>query len=105
MKKTFALFLAICVAVVTLHAFRTEQASGIKGSIVPADATISNVWAISGVDTVKVQPVKGSFALPVKPGIWRVIIDATEPFKDAILESVEVKDGQITDVGEIKLPQ
>lgn len=105
MKKTFATFLAVCVAVISLHAFRAAQTSGIKGLVRPADAVIANVWAISGTDSVKVQPVKGEFALSVKAGTYKVIVDATDPYKDAILENVVVRDGQITDVGEIKLPQ
>jgi phage host-nuclease inhibitor protein Gam len=105
MKKTLATFLAICAAVITLHAFRINQASGIKGTISPIEATVTNVWAISATDSVKVAPVQGVFSLAVKAGTYRVIVDATEPFKDAILERVEVKEGQITDVGEIRLPQ
>lgn len=105
MKKTFATFLAVCIAVISLHAFRPVQTSGIKGLIRPADATVANVWAISGSDSVKVQPVKGEFALSVKAGTYKLIVDAADPYKDAILENVVVRDGQITDVGEIKLPQ
>jgi len=105
MKKTLALFLAICATVITLHAFRIYQASGIKGTISPVEATVTNVWAIGATDSVKVVPVQGTFSLNVKAGTYKLIVDAAEPYKDAVLERVEVREGQITDVGEIKLPQ
>jgi hypothetical protein len=105
MKKSILTFLAVCIAIISLHAFRTSQTSGIKGMIRPADAIVSFVWAISGTDSVKVQPAKGEFALAVKAGTWKIIVDADAPYKDAVLENVVVKDGTITDVGEIKLPQ
>jgi hypothetical protein len=105
MKKTFVTLIAVCATVISLHAFRSNQTTGIKGSILPAEATVSYVWAINGTDSIKVQPVKGSFALAVKAGTYKVVIDATDPYKDAVIEKVEVKEGQVTDLGEIKLMQ
>jgi hypothetical protein len=105
MKKSLLTFIIVCLAVISLHAFRTLQTSGIKGMIRPADATVTYVWAISGNDSIKVQPVKGEFALGVKAGNYKVIVDAVEPYKDAIIENVVVRDGTITDVGEIRLPK
>lgn len=107
MKKTFVSLLAVCAAVIGLHSFRViqDQSSGIKGTITPADAVVTYVWAISGKDSVKVTPDKGMFTLATKAGTWKVIVDAAEPNKDAVLENVIVKEGAITDVGEIQLPQ
>ncbi len=105
MKKTFVTLFAVCVAVITLHAFRTVQSSGIKGAIRPVDATVSGIWAMSGTDTVKAQALKGNFVLQAKAGTWKLVVRASAPYKDAVMEGVEVKEGQITDVGEIKLPQ
>lgn len=105
MKKTFVTLVAVCAMVITLHAFRSAQTSGIKGSISPADAIVSTVWAINGTDSLKGQPVKGNFTIPAKTGTWKLIVDAKEPYKDAVMENVQVKEGQITDVGEIKLSQ
>jgi hypothetical protein len=47
--------------------------------------------------------MNGVFSLAAKPGLYKVVIDAIEPYKDAILENIEVKEGQTVDVGEIVL--
>ncbi len=105
MKKTFVTFIALSTAIVTLHAFKpAEQTTGVKGSIVPADGA-TMVWGINGTDTVRAAPANGSFALTAKAGTWKIIIDAKDPYKDATMEKVEVKEGQITDLGEVKLAQ
>lgn len=104
MKKTMATLVVVCASIVTLHAFRTMQDSGIKGAIRPADAAVSSVWAISGIDTVRTQPVKGNFIMLVKPGTWKIVVNATGPYKEAVIEGVIVSNAQFTDVGEIKLP-
>ena len=103
MKKSFLTFLVVCIAVISLHAFRSLQTSGIKGLIIPADAIVTYVWAINGIDSIKVQPVKGEFALGVKAGTYKIIVDADAPYKDAVIDNVVVKDAVITDIGEIRL--
>ena len=101
MKKTLATFIAVVLTVVGLHAFRAMQQSGIKGTITPPDGT-ELVIAVSGTDSVKAKPVNGSFTLAVKPGSWKVLIDAREPLKDVVLDAA-VKEGEVADLGEIKL--
>lgn len=97
--------LLIILGIFSLMSFYVlRQTSGIKGMVMPADGA-NWVWGISGTDTIKAATVRGSFVLPAKSGAWKVIIDANDPYIDAILERVEVKEGQITDVGEIKLQQ
>ena len=88
-------------AVVALFAFTTPQ-TGITGKVTPADG-VNLVWAINGTDSVKTELAAGSFTLPVKPGTYKVIIDAKDPYKDVTMEAVQVKDGQATDLGEIAL--
>ncbi len=105
MKKTFLSLFALVITAFALFSFYTNrQTSGIRGMVIPADGA-NWVWGISGTDTIKAATVRGSFVLPAKSGAWKVIIDANDPYKDAILERVEVKEGQVTDVGEIKLQQ
>ena len=53
MKKSVLTFLIVCIAVISLHAFRSFQTSGIKGMVVPADAIVTYVWAINGIDSIK----------------------------------------------------
>lgn len=75
----------------------------IRGTVNPAEAT-GQVWAISGADTVKTELSNGTFVLAnVKSGTYRVVVDAADPYKDAVKEGVAVQDGQTSDLGEIKL--
>jgi hypothetical protein len=48
--------------------------------------------------------VQGGFTIVnIKPGTYKVIINAEEPYKDVIKEDVAVADGHPVDIGEIKL--
>ena len=104
MKKTFVLLLVTIGMIVGLHAFRFTDESSITGKVNPPDGVVS-VSAGNGSDSVRSNPTEGIFTLIVKPGAWKVFIDAKEPFKDIILDKVEVKEGQRTDLGEIRLQQ
>ena len=85
-----------------LFAFRTLTQSSITGKVAPADGA-ETVWAISGTDSTKGTISSGAFTLEVKPGTYKLIIDAKDPYKDVTLENLEVKQGQPVDVGEIVL--
>jgi hypothetical protein len=46
----------------------------------------------------------GAFEISVsKPGTYRLVIEAKPPYRNAARENVMVREGQTTDVGEIKL--
>lgn len=78
--------------------------SGIKGTISPAE-NAGNVWAISGKDSLKTAPVQGVFQFSdVKPGTYKVVVEAKAPYKNFVKEGVEVKDG-VLDLGKITLNQ
>ncbi len=100
MKKYF--LCAILVGVITIVAlsFRPVQ-SNITGKVSPADGAEA-VWAIGTSDSSKASINGGSFSLQVKPGVYKVLVDAKEPRKDVVLDNIEVKD-QPVDVGEIVL--
>ena len=104
MKKAIVTLFATVLAVVILHAYRSLQISSISGKVIPPEG-VESIMAIGGSDTVRTSTSNGSFAITVSPGTWRLVIDAKEPYKDAILEKVEVKGEQNTDVGEIRLQQ
>lgn len=80
----------------------TDDQSSISGKVTPADGA-ETVWAISGTDSTKATINSGTFSLSVKPGIYKLIIDAKEPYRDVLLENLEVKAEQPIDVGEIVL--
>jgi hypothetical protein len=40
----------------------------------------------------------------VKAGNWKLYVEGVQPYKNTVVESILVVDGQVTDVGVIKLP-
>jgi hypothetical protein len=94
------------VLVLLLFAFKPHTETGtIKGRISPADGA-TQVWAITGADTLKTVPVNGEFVFDkAETGTYTVAVDAKDPYKDQMIENVEVKAGEIRDLGEIKLLQ
>src|SRR4030095_5213879 len=101
MKRFFIICGIILLAVLAVKAFYSHETS-ITGKISPVDGA-NIAWAISSKDSATSNIVNGSFTLPVKPGTYKVMIDALEPYKDATVENVVVKEGQTADVGEIIL--
>ena len=92
--------IALCLA--AIYSFQNKAQTSIIGRINPIGG--ANVaWAVSGRDSTTSNIVNGAFSFAAKPGIYKVVIDAIEPYKDAILENISVKDGQTVDVGEIVL--
>jgi hypothetical protein len=102
MKKTGLTLCLTILAVVALHSFDHLRTGSISGSIVPADGALI-VWAIQNTDTVRAAPANGMFSFQAKSGVWRVIIDAKDPYRDVMLDNVQVNDGKETSLGEIKL--
>jgi len=95
--------MAIPVTGLLMFAFTTFRGGSITGKVTPPDA-VKDVWAISPTDTVRASVSQGSFNLMnVRPGTYKVIIDAIEPYKDVVKEAVSVTEGQPIDMGEIKL--
>ena len=99
------IFLSVGLALVmTAGLFGTKATqSAIVGTVSPADGAES-VWAISSTDSAKGIISSGSFSLAVKPGIYKLYMDARDPYKDVVLD-VEVRANQPADVGEIVLKQ
>jgi hypothetical protein len=102
MKKTGLTLALIILSVAALHSFKILQTGTIGGTIVPIDGAAA-VWAIQNTDTVRTSPANGQFTLQAKPGVWKVIVDAKDPYKDVMIENVQVNDGKETNVGEIRL--
>ena len=104
MKKTVFTLFATILTVAMLHAFRLMQTSSISGKVIPPEGA-EMVYATSGKDSIRTMVMSGSFVFNAKPGTWRIIVRGKPPFKDAILERVDVQEGQNTDIGEIRLQQ
>lgn len=105
MKKVKLGLATLAIATAGLFAFKGFQNGSIKGTVSPADGA-TQAWALSASDTLKVAIDKGAYEITdAKPGTYRVIIEAKPPYKNAAKDGVVVKDGEATDVGEIKLEQ
>jgi len=103
MKKKFTFLPLLALAITALFSFTLMLASGIKGSISPAE-NAGDVWAISGTDSLKTTPVQGAFQFnEVKPGTYKIIVEGKAPYKDFVKEGVEVKEDEVLDLGNITL--
>jgi len=100
MKKNILSYGIIAASVAGLFAFTSAQ-TGISGKVTPQDGA-ETVWAI-GTDSTKGTISSGNFSIQVKPGTYKVFVDAKDPYKDVTLENLEVREGQPLDVGEIVL--
>lgn len=105
MLNTKLILLALGFSVAGFFSFMNIENGSIKGTVTPADGA-STAWAVSASDTLKDAIENGAFEITgAKAGIYTIIIEAKAPDKSASKEGVTVADGQVTEVGEIKLPQ
>lgn len=97
---------AVAITMISLISFRAITNGSLKGSVSPADAAV-RVWIISPTDTLKAPVEKGMFTIgDIKPGTYKVIVEAKPPFKNGVKDGITVGDDQQpVDVGEIKLSQ
>jgi hypothetical protein len=102
MKKRMLTFGIAAASVAGLFAFTASTQTAITGKVVPGEGA-ETVWAISATDSTKGTLSAGTFTLDVKPGTYKVIVDAKDPYKDVTLENLEVKQDQPLNVGEIVL--
>jgi hypothetical protein len=93
----------IVIASVALLSFSYPKTS-IAGKVNPADAA-ELVWLIGQSDSMKAVPSMGLFAFDVKPGTYKLIVDAKDPYKDVLLDNLQVKQDEVMDLGEIPLKQ
>lgn len=103
MKRRFATLTLLLIPVIAFFSFSVKFAAVIKGTIIPADNAVY-VWAIIGNDSTKVAPVQGVFQLnDLKAGTYKIVVEATGPYKEFVKEGVVVKDGEVLDLGNITL--
>lgn len=106
MKKSYFIFEVLSLILITLLvAFKSLQ-SAVIGKVIPADGADA-IFAIEKNDTLQISKrgvnTNGRFAMDVKPGIYKLIIDVHAPFQDITLDNIEVKPGLTTDLGEIRV--
>ncbi len=95
--------LIMAVAITGSIAFRPIAGGTITGKINPADGA-AQVWAISNNDTLKAAVQSGLFSINgAKPGTYKLLIDAVAPYKDLMKEGVVVREGEVSNLGDIQL--
>lgn len=105
MKKLCIVLSLLIVFALGSIAFTNIKTGGIIGKITPVDAA-STVSLVAAKDTLSAQINQGVFTFTnLKEGVYTVVVKATLPYKDAVVEKVAVKDSATTDLGEIKLQQ
>ncbi len=107
MKTVRWSFVMLVCSVLIFSAFvRLPVAGGtIKGKIIPAEGALK-AWVISESDTIKVDIVSGLLEVNnLKAGIYSVSIETVVPYKPVTKADISVKEGDTTDIGEIKLEQ
>ena len=96
--------IGVIISIVLISSFASMDRSGIQGTIDPPEGA-KRIWAVSGKDSVSIIPAPGSFIMDVKPGSWKLVVEAVLPYKNVERDAVLVVEGELTDVGLIKLSQ
>lgn len=103
MEFTLLRLVGTTIIAAGLFAFSHFKTGSIKGTVTPAEGGV-RAWAESAMDTLRAPIVNGSYEIPdVKPGAYKVIIEAKPPYRNIAKDGIMVNDGQAADVGEIKL--
>ena len=84
------------------RSLKIQESGTISGKVSPPDGA-RFAWAISGTDSIKTSIAEGKFLFKLKPGSYKIIVDAIEPLKDPVIDGVQITDGKIVDLGEISL--
>jgi len=103
MKYGMLTAIVMAIGFTSLSALNNKQ-SAITGRISPANAA-ETVWVISVKDSIRAGVASGNFSVMVKPGTYKLLVDARDPFKDVLLDNLDVKANQALDIGEIILQQ
>ncbi|HEY4108579.1 hypothetical protein [Puia sp.] len=103
MEFTVLRLIGTTVLVAGLFAFTHLRVGSIKGTVSPAEGGV-RAWAESATDTLRAPIVNGTYEIAdVKPGAYKIIIEAKPPYRNIAKDGIMVNDGQAADVGEIKL--
>jgi len=106
MKNYKLVFWAIALLALALLVFaRTIPAGSVIGSVIPRGSA-TQVWLFSGSDTIRTSVQSDIFEIPnAKAGSYTLVVDPSPTYKQSIKTSVLVRDGEITNVGEIIMEQ
>ena len=60
---------------------------------------IRSLWALDEDRTTRVNVHDGNFELELRPGNYKLYIDAAEPLKDGVYKKIQVREEDTTDLG------
>ena len=97
--------LLLSAGLVLAAGFSTSPFAGtVMGNVNPAEAA-SRAWIFSATDTLTAEvESSGHFQISqVKPGNYRLLVEAKPPYRNSVKEGIRVADGAPTDVGTIEM--
>jgi hypothetical protein len=104
-SNRLTVLLATLAIAFTLFAFTAFKNGSIKGSVSPS-ASATSAYVVSGMDTLRTNINNGGFEIgEVKPGTYKLVIEAIAPYKNFEKQGVVVNEKKATDVGQITLQQ
>ena len=79
-------------------------AGAVTGNVNPPDAGL-RAWIFSATDTLTAQiENSGHFQISqVKPGNYRLLVEARPPYRNSVKEGIRVAEGAPTDIGTIEM--
>ncbi len=102
MRSVYRYWVAGFILIITVASAKIKTV--ITGRVSPMDGAES-VWVFSTTDSLRTGLSSGQFYFDLKPGTYKLIVDAKDPYKDVLLDNLVVKSEEILDVGQIILKQ
>ena len=103
MRNAMVQLCLVIMGVSGIHAVRLLQTSSFHVRMYPSDGA-GRVWAIQGKDSIEMTNTNGEYFLrSIKPGYWRVSVEANQPFRNVQFNSGNIQPGFDKDLGEIRL--
>jgi len=103
-NRLFTSCLLLTTGLALATAFTRPFAGTVTGNVNPPEGA-SRAWIFSATDTL-MAPVEnsGHFQIsPVKPGHYRLMLEAKPPYRNNVKEGILVVDGMPTNVGTIEM--
>jgi len=102
MRNALVQLCLVIIGVSSIHAVRLLETSSFHVRISPEE-DVDQVWAIQGRDSVEMTTVNGEYYLrSINPGHWQISVKSSLPYRN-MRDSITVRPGTDTDLGEIRL--
>lgn len=104
MRNAVVQLILVLIGVTSVHAVKLLQNSSVHAVVFPAE-NVREVWAIHGKDSLKMtRNDDGEYYYPsVNPGYWQISVQARKPYRDTLIQAVNISPGTNKDLGDIHL--